>query len=139
LKQGAEQADRDINEGRRLLGKKFSSRRSATTSAIQAGVSVRHNFVTAGVKFVVALQLRREHAGLEIYQENNILEITPASTIPRITERKCRNTLSHLRAGRQQGNVAGEYIAKHFKDKKPRSSTTRPPYGQGLADETRKP
>ena len=38
----------------------------------------------------------------------------------------------------QQGAVAGAYIAENFKDKKVAVIHDKTPYGQGLADETKK-
>jgi len=74
----------------------------------------------------------------EIYQENNVLQITPASTNPRITERNMWNIFRTCGRDDQQGQVAGEYIVKNFKDKKVAIVHDKTTYGQGLADETKK-
>jgi branched-chain amino acid transport system substrate-binding protein len=74
----------------------------------------------------------------EIYQENNILQITPASTNPRITERNMWNIFRTCGRDDQQGAVAGDYIAQHFKEKKVAVVHDKTTYGQGLADETKK-
>src|SRR5262247_4304010 len=86
LKQGAEQAIADINEAGGILGKKISVSVGDDVSDPKQGVSVANNFVAAGVKFVIG----HFNSGVsiptsEIYQENGILQITPASTNPRIT------------------------------------------------------
>jgi branched-chain amino acid transport system substrate-binding protein len=74
----------------------------------------------------------------EIYQENGILEITPASTNPRITERGMWNIFRTCGRDDQQGAVAGDYIAQHFKEKKVAVVHDKTTYGQGLADEAKK-
>src|SRR5437588_13079420 len=81
LKQGAEQAIADINESGGILGKKLSSAIGDDVADPKQGVSVANNFTAAGVKFVVG----HFNSGVtipasDIYQENNILAITPAST-----------------------------------------------------------
>src|SRR3954447_2964487 len=88
LKEGAEQAIADINEAGGILGKKLSSTTGDDVGDPKQGVSVANNFVTAGVKFVIGhFNSGVSMPASEIYQENNVLEITPASTNPRITER----------------------------------------------------
>jgi branched-chain amino acid transport system substrate-binding protein len=139
LKQGAEQAIADINESGGILGKKVSSVIGDDVGDPKQGVSVANNFVTAGVKFVVGhFNSGVSMPSSEIYQENNILEITPASTNPKITERNMWNIFRTCGRDDQQGKVAGEYIAKHFKDKKVAVVHDKTTYGQGLADETKK-
>jgi len=74
----------------------------------------------------------------EVYQENNILEITPSATNPKITERGLWNIFRTCGRDDQQGEVAGAYILKNFKGKKIAIVHDKTTYGQGLADETRK-
>jgi len=139
LKQGAEQAVADINDAGGILGKKLSSTLGDDVGDPKQGVSVANNFVAAGVKFVVG----HFNSGVtmptsEVYQENGILQITPASTNPRITERSMWNIFRTCGRDDQQGKVAGEFIVKHFKDKKVAVVHDKTTYGQGLADETKK-
>jgi branched-chain amino acid transport system substrate-binding protein len=74
----------------------------------------------------------------EVYQENGILEITPAATNPKVTERNMWNIFRTCGRDDQQGAVAGDYIVKNFKDKKIAIVHDKTTYGQGLAEETRK-
>ncbi len=139
LKQGSEQAIADINDAGGILGKKLSSSVGDDVGDPKQGVSVANNFVAAGVKFVIG----HFNSGVtmptsEIYQENGILQITPASTNPRITERNMWNVFRTCGRDDQQGKVAGEFIAKHFKDKRVAVVHDKTTYGQGLADETKK-
>ena len=73
----------------------------------------------------------------EVYQENGILQITPAATNPRITERNMWNIFRICGRDDQQGAVAGDYILKKFKGKKIAVVHDKTTYGQGLADETK--
>src|ERR1700741_2082075 len=74
----------------------------------------------------------------EAYAEGNVLQITPASTNPTFTERKLWNVARVCGRDDQQGQVAGDYIAKNFKGKNIAILNDKTTYGKGLADETKK-
>jgi branched-chain amino acid transport system substrate-binding protein len=74
----------------------------------------------------------------EVYEEAGIIQITPASTNPRFTDRGLWNTFRICGRDDQQGAVAGAYLADRFKGKKVAVIHDKTPYGKGLADETQK-
>ena len=74
----------------------------------------------------------------EVYPKNGMLQITPASTNPKFTERKMWNMFRVCGRDDQQGGVAGAFIAKNFKGKNIAIVHDKTTYGKGLADETKK-
>jgi len=139
LKNGAEQAIADINEAGGILGKKIVVSYGDDVADPKQGVSVANNFAGEGVKFVIG----HFNSGVtmptsEVYQENGILQITPGSTNPRITERNMWNIFRTCGRDDQQGAIAGNYIAANFQGKKVAIVHDKTTYGQGLADETKK-
>ena len=137
LKNGAEQAVADINAKGGILGKKIELSFGDDVSDPKQGVSVANKFVGDGVKFVVgAFNSGVTMPSSEVYQENGILEITPASTNPKITERGMWNIFRTCGRDDQQGAVAAAYILKRFKGKKVAVVDDKTTYGKGLADET---
>jgi len=139
MKNGVDQAAADINAAGGILGQKIVVSYGDDVSDPKQGVSVANKFSADGVKFVIG----NYNSGVtipssEVYQENGILEITPASTNPTVTERKMWNIFRVCGRDDQQGQVAGEYIVKHFKGKKVAVVHDKTTYGKGLADETRK-
>jgi branched-chain amino acid transport system substrate-binding protein len=139
LKMGVEQAVADINAAGGIAGQKIVLSTGDDASDPKQGVSVANKLAGEGVKFVVG----HYNSGVtmpasEVYAENNMLEITPASTNPKITERGLWNIFRTCGRDDQQGVVAGEYIAKNLKSKKLAFVHDKTTYGKGLADETRK-
>ncbi len=139
LQKGAEQAAEDINAAGGINGEQIKVVLGDDVSDPKQGVSVAQKFVADGVKFVVG----HFNSGVsipasEIYAENGILQVTPASTNPQFTERGLWNTFRTCGRDDQQGAVAGAYIAANFKDAKVAVIHDKTPYGQGLADETKK-
>ena len=139
MKNGVEQAIVDINAAGGILGQKLTVQFGDDVSDPKQGVSVANKFAADGVKFVIG----DYNSGVtipssEVYQENGILEITPASTNPTVTERKMWNIFRTCGRDDQQGLVAGNYILKHFKGKKIAVVHDKTTYGKGLADETKK-
>ncbi|HET9904713.1 MAG TPA: branched-chain amino acid ABC transporter substrate-binding protein [Xanthobacteraceae bacterium] len=141
IKNGVEQAVEDINAAGGILGQKIATPVPIgdDVSDPKQGVSVANKFAGDGIKFVVGpFNSGVTMPSSEVYQENGILEITPAATNPKITERGMWNIFRTCGRDDQQGAVAGAYIAKHFKGKKVAIVHDKTTYGQGLADETRK-
>jgi branched-chain amino acid transport system substrate-binding protein len=139
MKNGVDQAAADINAAGGILGQKIAVSYGDDASDPKQGVSVANKFSGDGVKFVIG----HYNSGVtipssEVYQENGVLQITPASTNPTVTERKLWNIFRVCGRDDQQGQVAGEYIAKHFKGKKIAIVHDKTTYGKGLADETKK-
>ena len=139
LKNGTEQAVEDINAAGGILGQKIQIFIGDDRADPKEGVSVANKFVGDGVKFVVG----HFNSGVtipasEVYQENGILEITPAATNPKVTDRNMWNIFRTCGRDDQQGPVAGAIIADKFKGKRVAVVHDKTTYGQGLAEETRK-
>ncbi|SON56108.1 Leucine-, isoleucine-, valine-, threonine-, and alanine-binding protein precursor [Hartmannibacter diazotrophicus] len=139
LQKGAEQAAKDINEAGGINGEMIKLEFGDDVSDPKQGVSVANKFVGDGVTFVDG----HFNSGVsipasEVYAENGIFQITPASTNPQFTERGLWNTFRTCGRDDQQGAVAGAYIAENFKDTPVAVIHDKTPYGQGLADETKK-
>jgi branched-chain amino acid transport system substrate-binding protein len=139
MKNGVDQAAADINAAGGILGQKIVVSYGDDVSDPKQGVSVANKFAADGVKFVVG----HYNSGVtipssEVYQENGILQITPASTSPTVTERKMWNIFRVCGRDDQQGKVAGDYILQNFKGKKIAIAHDKTTYGRGLADEMKK-
>src|SRR4051794_39607483 len=139
IKNGADQAIEDINAKGGIQGQKITATYGDDVSDPKQGVSVANKFAADGVKFVIG----HFNSGVtipasEVYQENGILDITPAATNPKLTERNMWNVFRTCGRDDQQGSVAAGYLLKAFKGKKVAIVHDKTTYGQGLADETKK-
>src|SRR5262249_55630049 len=139
LKNGTEQAVADINGAGGILGQKLQGFVGDDRADPKEGVSVANKFVGEGVKFVIG----HFNSGVtipasEAYQENGILEITPAATNPKVTDRNMWNIFRVCGRDDQQGVLAGGIVAEKFKGKRVAIVHDKTTYGQGLAEGTRK-
>jgi branched-chain amino acid transport system substrate-binding protein len=139
IKKGAEQAAADINAKGGIGGQKIELVFGDDRGDPKEGVSVANKFVGDKVTMVIG----HFNSGVsipasEVYAENGILMISPASTNPRLTERKLWNTFRTCGRDDQQGEVAGAYLIKNYKGKKVAIIHDKTTYGKGLADETKK-
>lgn len=139
MKNGVEQAVADLNAKGGILGQQIRIVIGDDVSDPKQGVSVANKFVGDGVKFVVG----DYNSGVsipssEVYEENGILQVTPASTAPAFTERKLWNVFRTCGRDDQQGAIAAAYLVAHYADKKIAFIHDKTTYGKGLADETRK-
>lgn len=139
IKNGAEQAAADINAAGGIMGQKVELSFGDDVSDPKQGVSIANKFAGEGIKFVVG----HFNSGVsipasDVYAENGMLQISPASTNPTFTERKLWNVFRTCGRDDQQGEVAGNYIAASLKGKKIAIVHDKTTYGKGLADETKK-
>ncbi len=138
LKNGAEQAIADINAAGGILKQKIGVSVGDDASDARQGVSVANKFASTGVKFVIG----HFNSGVtipasDVYAENAVLMVSPASTNPKVTDRGLWNVFRTCGRDDQQGIVAGAYISKNFKGRKVAIVHDKTTYGQGLAEETR--
>jgi branched-chain amino acid transport system substrate-binding protein len=139
MQNGAQQAVEDINAAGGILGQKIQSFTEDDASKPEQGVSIANKFAGTGVKFVIGnFNSSVSIPASEVYNENGIIQITPASTNPTFTERNLWNVFRTCGRDDQQGAVAGTYISAHFAGKKIAIVHDKTTYGKGLADETRK-
>jgi branched-chain amino acid transport system substrate-binding protein len=139
MKNGVEQAVEDINKAGGILGQKIVMSTGDDVSDPRQGVSVANKFVGDGIRFVVG----DYNSGVsipasEVYEENGILQITPASTNPTFTERGMWNVFRTCGRDDQQGAVAAHYIVTKLAGKKIAIVHDKTTYGKGLADEMKK-
>lgn len=143
MRRGAQMAVKHINEAGGLLGRKLRLEIGDDQCEPKQALPVANSFVQKKVAFVAGHYC----SGVSIpasavYAENNILQITPASTNPRLTDEAFAKGWTNVfrTCGRDdvQGVVAGKFIADKYKGKKVAILHDKTPYGQGIADETRK-
>jgi branched-chain amino acid transport system substrate-binding protein len=136
---GVKQAVEDINANGGILGQQITVQYEDDGGDPKQAVSVANRLAASGAKFVIGHQ--NSGASIpasDVYAENGILQITPASTNPKFTERQLWNTFRTCGRDDQQGTVAGNYLLKAFKGKNVFIVHDKTPYGQGLAEEVKK-
>ncbi|WP_375463028.1 branched-chain amino acid ABC transporter substrate-binding protein [uncultured Methylobacterium sp.] len=139
LKNGTTQAVEDINKAGGIKGQKLVLSSGDDASDPKQGVSVANKFASEGVKMVVGdFNSGVSIPASDVYQDAGIIQITPASTNVKFTERGMWNTFRTCGRDDQQGAVAGDYLAAKYKGKKIAFVHDKTPYGKGLADETLK-
>jgi branched-chain amino acid transport system substrate-binding protein len=137
IKNGAGQAIEDINKAGGVGGRTFETVMGDDASDPKQGVSVANKLASEGVKMVVgAFNSGVSIPASDVYLDAGIIQVTPASTNVKFTERGMWNTFRTCGRDDQQGAVAGAYLAAHFKDKRIAFIHDKSPYGRGLAEET---
>src|SRR3546814_11824904 len=72
-----------------------------------------------------------------VYDEEGMIQMSPASTSPKLTESGKKNVFRTCGRDDQQGQVAGAFLAETYKDGKVAILHDKLAYGKGLADETK--
>ena len=140
MKRGAEMAVADINAAGGVNGEQLVLNVGDDACDPKQAVAVANQMVSKGVKFVDGHFCSGSSIpASKVYEEEGILQISPASTNPTVHRRAAAGTL-HRVCGRDdaQGIVAGDFLAKNYKDKKIAIIHDKTAYGKGLADETQK-
>ena len=143
MKRGAELAIKDLNAKGGVNGQKLKLVVGDDACDPKQAVAVANKLVSQGVSFVAGHFCSGSSIPASaVYAENGVLQITPASTNPALTEDAHKKGWInvHRVCGRDdaQGIVAGKFLATAFKGKKVAILHDKTAYGKGLADETRK-
>ena len=134
FRKGAEQAVKDINASGGVLGQQLDLTVGDDVCDPKQAVSVANSFVNKKVAFVDGHWCSSSTLpASDVYNDAQIPEIT-VSTNPKITERGIKGVFRITGRDDQQGLVAADYIATHFKGKKVAVIDDRTAYGGGLAD-----
>ncbi len=139
MKAGAEQAVADINAAGGVLGQNLKLVIGDDACDPKQAVAVANQFAGQGVVFVAGHFCSGSSIpASDVYHEEGILQISPASTNPQLTEAGKWNVFRTCGRDDQQGIVAGNYMADHFKGKRVAVVHDKQAYSKGLADETKK-
>lgn len=140
MRAGAEQAVEDINAAGGLNGEKVVLKVGDDACDPKQAVNVANQLAGDGVKFVAGHYCSGSSIPASaVYAEEGIVEISPASTNPVLTDKRAGPSIYRV-CGRddQQGTFAGKYISEKYKGKKIAVLHDKSAYGKGLADETLK-
>src|SRR5579872_7124247 len=139
MKTGATQAVADLNKAGGVLGQQVQLTVSDDACDPKQAVSVANQMVEKKVVLVAGHYCSGSSIpASKVYLEEGVLEISPASTNPKYTDEGGWGTFRVCGRDDQQGKVAGQYLAKHFKGKKIAVVHDKTTYGKGLADEMKK-
>ncbi|NBC33860.1 MAG: ABC transporter substrate-binding protein [Alphaproteobacteria bacterium] len=138
MRNGAELAVADLNAAGGLLGEEVELRIGDDACDPRQAVSVANEFVNDGVVFVAGHFCSGSSIpASQVYTEEAILQISPASTNPALTDEGGDNVFRVCGRDDQQGSIAAAYIAEVFPDANIAIVHDRTAYGKGLADAMR--
>lgn len=138
MKRGAEMAVKDLNAKGGVLGQQLKLEVGDDACDPKQAVAVANKFVADDVVFVAGHFCSGSSIpASNVYEEEGILQISPASTNPKLTEEGGDNVFRVCGRDDQQGIVAGDLLADEFGDKKIAVLHDKTAYGKGLADETK--
>ena len=139
MRAGAEQAVADINAAGGVLGQMLSLSVGDDACDPKQAVAVANQMVNKGVVFMAGHFCSGSSIpASSVYSEEGILQISPASTNPKLTEEGGDNVFRVCGRDDQQGLVAGSYLATNYAGKHVAVVHDKTAYGKGLADETKK-
>jgi branched-chain amino acid transport system substrate-binding protein len=138
FRRGATKAVDDLNAKGGVLGQKVRMVIGDDACDPKQAVAVANDMAAKKVPFVAGHYCSGSSIpASEVYAETGILEISPASTNPKYTERGLPNVFRVCGRDDQQGKAAADYILKHFQGMAVAIIHDKSQYGKGLADQTK--
>jgi len=136
---GSELAIEEWNAKGGVLGKKIEIVTRDDEGKPNQAVAVAQELVSAGVVAVVGhFNSGCSLPASEIYQRAGVLQITPASTNPKVTERGYSTIFRMCGRDDQQGVVAANFAIDTLKATSVAVLHNKTAYGQGIAEEFKK-
>jgi hypothetical protein len=132
---GVEVAVEAINAAGGVRGQRLAIVLGDDASDPRQGVSVANKFAAEQVRYVVG----HFNSGVsipasEVYAENGILQMSPASTNPRFTDRGLWNVFRSCGRDDQQAAVAAKHVLKNLRDKRVAIVHDKSTAGRSFAD-----
>ncbi|HET8727153.1 MAG TPA: branched-chain amino acid ABC transporter substrate-binding protein [Alphaproteobacteria bacterium] len=138
MRRGAEQAVKDINAAGGVNGEQLVLVVGDDASDPRQGVAAANDLVSQGAVFVAGhFNSSVSIPASEIYADEGVLQISPGSTNPQLTEQGFTTVFRTCGRDDQQGDVAGAFIAEEFADGNVAILHDQTTYGKGLADATK--
>jgi branched-chain amino acid transport system substrate-binding protein len=138
MQRGAELAVADINAKGGILGQQVRLLTADDFCDPKQAVAAAKKLVDDGVIFVVGHHCSGASIpASKIYEAAGILQISPSSTNPLLTEQGRANVFRVIGRTDFQGVVAGKYLADLWGDRKIAILHDNTTYGKGLADATK--
>lgn len=139
LLRGAEKAAADINAKGGINGNKIVIVKGDDQCEPKQAINVANKFVDQDKVVAVVGHFCSSSTipASEVYDDAGIIQITPASTNPQVTERGLPLLFRTCGRDDQQGEIAGNFIVKTLKAKRIAVIHDKDTYGQGLADATK--
>ena len=132
MQRGAEMAVVDINAAGGVLGQQVLLITADDFCDPKQAVAAAQKLVSDGVVFVVGHMCSESSIpASKLYEAAGILQISPASTNPMLTEQGYANVFRVIGRDDAQGIVAGNYLADHWNDKKDRNPSRQYDLRQG--------
>jgi branched-chain amino acid transport system substrate-binding protein len=140
LRRGAQQAVADLNAGGGVLGKEVRLVVGDDQCDPPRAVRVANDLVGQGVVFVDGHFCSGSSIpASEVYEEEGtVVQITPSSTNPKLTEQGITTLFRTSGRDDMQGVFAGKWLAQTYVGRKVAILDDRSPYGAGLAREAEK-
>jgi branched-chain amino acid transport system substrate-binding protein len=139
MQRGTEMAVANINAAGGVLGQQVELITVDDFCDAEQAVAAAQKLVADGVVLVVGHYCSGASIpASKVYEAAGVLQISPGSTNPLLTEQGRGNVSRVIGRDDAQGLVAGNYLADRWGDKKIAILHDNSTYGKGLADETRK-
>jgi branched-chain amino acid transport system substrate-binding protein len=139
MERGAAQAVADVNAAGGVLGQQVRLVTADDFCDPEQGVAAAKKLVSDGVVFVVGhFCSGASIPASEIYEAAGVLQISPASTNPMLTERGRANVFRLVSRDDVEAMMAAKYLADHWPENKIAILHDNTTFGKGVAEETKK-
>lgn len=139
LKRGAEQAVVDINAKGGVNGEKITLQEADDACDPKQAVAATSKLISQGIKFIVGhLCSGSAIPSSKVDMDEGVLLVSPGASNPKLTDEAKDLIFRTYGRDDKEGAYLGQYLAKHFHDKKIALATDNSAYGLGLAQEVKK-
>jgi len=139
LRHGAEAAVADINAKGGIKGEKLVLQQADDACDPKQAVAVTNKLISQGIKFIAGhLCSGSAIPASKVDMEEGVLLVSPGSSNPKLTDEAKDLIFRTYGRDDREGVFLGQYLAKHFHDKKIAIAQDNSAYGLGMAQEVKK-